>query len=368
MTHKRGRTRGPFFMSFAATGSAPMEELRTVFAMAARSFIQHDPEILSPEDLKEAIVTYQAGLAARATPSPCPAQRRKAIAAGDAAGVQIVNSMVKLSRTIVREIAENRYGREGAYPLLEDLESEAHLAVLDAAARFDAHRGPKFPTFASMTVRNKIRSLVMEDANASVKVPASWARMRRRAVMERQDMADELGRNPTSSELKERLLGVCMQWAFDHLTDNEQMLPLEKRAERAVKKLRKQGMLAALDHIDEVLLYGADPVRLDAPTLSSENEGRTNADILIPAITEDTTESAAHHELQRDIDTALGGLSERERAIVRYRFGMHDGTEWAFGEIGAVFQISAERVRQLEEEVRRKLAKNPALAGHLSVD
>lgn len=340
--------------------------------MAARSFIQHDPEILSNEALTEALSAYQAGLGARRGEVECPVERRRAVAAGDVAGMQIVNSLAKLSRTIVREIAENRYGREGAAPLVEDLESEAHLAVLDAAAKFDRSRGPKFPTWAGMSVRNRIRSLVMEDANASVKVPASWARMRRRAIMERQDMADALGRNPTTSELKERLLAVCMQWAFDHLSDKEQGLPLVERAELAVKKLRKQGMLAALDHIDEVLLYGADPVRLDAPSLSSDGDGRTHAEVLAPVVEDDIAAAATHSEMRRDLERALGRLSERERIIVQLRFGMHDGVEWPFSEIGAVFRISAERVRQLEEEVRRKLRCDPdvgpSLKAHLLPD
>lgn len=349
-----------------------MGELRTVGVMAAQSFIDRDPQILSNDNIMEAIVVYQRGLASREDTSLTPQEKRAAIAAGDLAGMQIVNSMVRLSRTIIREIAENRYGREGAAPLLEDLESEAHLAVLGAAAKFDPGRGPKFPTWAGMAIRNKIRSLVMEDVGVSVKVPASWSRMRRRAVMERQDMADELGRNPTTSELRERLLGVSVQWALDHLTDEQQQLTLDKRADLAMKKLRKQGMLAALDNIDEVMLYGADPIRLDAPTLSSGGDTRTNADVLAPAVTEDISTTASQQELRRDIELALSRLTEREREIVRYRFGMHDGTEWAFGDIAQVFCISAERVRQLEEEVRRKLRQDPelgpTLAAHLFVD
>lgn len=330
--------------------------------------------ILEGDDVETTIRTYQAGLTIRKEePRPTAEGRkaqRQAIAAGDKAGVRLIDSMGKLTRTIVRELAEHRYGAKWAAIHLEDLNAEANLTVLKAAAEFDSARGPKFHTYAAMHVRNKIRSIVTDETGSSVKVPASWSRMRRRAVLERKDMAEQLGRNPSTSELRERLLTVCMQWSFEHLTQRQQELPLLDRTELAIQKLRKQGMLSALDHLDEVLLSGSEPVRLDAPLSNSSGETRTQAESITQADPErGVDETALQADMLSAIRNSLKELTTREQQIICLRYGIHGTEPWSFTEIGQQFNLSAERVRQIEDEARRKLRQSPnssrMLAAHL---
>lgn len=323
-------------------------------------------EVLQRDDAAARVRLYQKSVAARKrltsgrklTPSS-HAKAEREVAAGQQAGEELVGSMIKLSMQIVREFAEARHGREGAAPLMDELLSEANIAVLEAASSFDPKRGPAFNTWAAQSVRNRIRSLVMDDIGSGIKVASSWNRMRRRAILERQDLADELGRQPSMEELQSRLEAVCMDWAYEHLTAAQKALPPKKRQEAARSKLRKQGMLSALNRLDEVLNSGSPVSHLDAPVGDS---GATLGSLVM----EDPEAPSAHDhvsakELRELVTNVLAPLAERERSIILHRFGFIDGEVWTYKAIGELFDVSAERIRQIEEKVRTQLRDDPKL-------
>ena len=298
-----------------------------------------------------------------------PTQRanaRKKAAAGEIAAERLVESMLKLSTRIVREIAETRHGRDGAASMLDDLISEAHLAVLEAAKSFDPSKDVGFSRWAAQQVRNTIRTIVMEENDSGFKIYSSWARVRRRAIPERHDLAMKLGRNPTMTELKKHMVNVCMEWAFDHLKPEEQELPLGKRQEAALAKLRKQGTLSAIENLEDALNSGAHPVRLDTPVNDDEDSGSWAN--FLPSEGEDTKahDKLVLQELRDLLLNAIAPLSERERTIILYRFGFVDGEVWTYRAIGDMFSISAERVRQIEESVRTFLRTESEYASQLS--
>lgn len=332
------------------------------------------PRVLENIDAAEHVRAYQAGL--RATKqlrdkknSLSPTQRanaRKQAAAGEIAAERLVESMLKLSTRIVREIAETRHGRDGAASMLDDLISEAHLAVLEAAKSFDPSKDVGFSRWAAQQVRNTIRTIVMEENDSGFKIYSSWARVRRRAIPERHDLAMKLGRNPTMTELKKHMVNVCMEWAFDHLKPEEQELPLGKRQEAALAKLRKQGTLSAIENLEDALNSGAHPVRLDTPVNDDEDSGSWAN--FLPSEGEDTKahDKLVLQELRDLLLNAIAPLSERERTIILYRFGFVDGEVWTYRAIGDMFSISAERVRQIEESVRTFLRTESEYASQLS--
>ena len=332
------------------------------------------PRVLEDVDASEHVRVYQAGLRAaknlKSKKSQYTAEQRararKKIAAGEQAASRLVESMLKLSTRIVREIAETRHGREGAAPMLEDLISEAHLAVLEAAKSFDPTKDVGFSRWAAQQVRNTIRTHVMEDNDSGFKIYSSWSRVRRRAIPERHDLAMKLGRNPNMVELKKHMVAVCMDWAFDHLRPEEQELPLTKRQEAAMAKLRKQGTLSAIENLEDALNSGAHPVRLDTP-VNDDEDGGSWANFL-PSEGEDTKahDRLALQELRDLLLKAISPLTERERTIVLYRFGFVDGEVWTYRSIGDMFGISAERVRQIEESVRNYLSTESEYAVQLS--
>lgn len=331
------------------------------------------PSILSNEDAAEQVRSYQRGLAARKklnrdkplSPTAAATAQRDS-AAGEVAAQKLIESMLKLSTRIVREIAEARHGREGAAPLMNDLMSEANLAVLEAAKSFNPAKDVGFNRWAAQQVRNTIRTLVMEDNASGFKIYSSWARIRRRAIPERHDLSVKLGRQPTMSELKAHMIEVCLEWAYDHLKPSEQKLKGQERRDAAMAKLRKQGTLSAIEHLEDALNAGAHPVRLDTP--AGEEDDSTPWGALLPSEGED---SRAHNriaaqELRSVLMKALGPLSEREQTIILYRFGFVDGEVWTYRSIGDMFSISAERVRQIEEHAREFLRTQSEFAGALA--
>lgn len=332
-----------------------------------------NPSILTNEDAADQVRAYQKGLSAKKRlkgPKELSDTRRATArrdsAAGEEAAQKLVESMLKLSTRIVREIAEARHGREGAAGLMDDLLSEANLAVLEAAKSFDPSKDVGFSRWAARSVRNTIRTLVMEDNASGFKIYSSWARIRRRAIPERHDLATKLGRDPSMQELKDHMLQVCLEWAYDRLRPEEMHLKGEARREAAMAKLRKQGTLAALNHLEDALDSGAQPVRLDTPV--GDDEDGSSWGSLLPAQgeTERGHDLVVRQELRSLLMRALEPLSEREKTIILYRFGFIDGEVWTYRSIGDMFSISAERVRQIEEQARTFLRTESEVADLLA--
>lgn len=354
----------------------PAEDTDVPFSTKFRRAPGLIPNVLNNEDAAEHVRSYQRGLAAtkklsRTKPlsDTQTATARRDAAAGEVAAQKLIESMLKLSTRIVREIAEARHGREGAAALLEDLLSEANLAVLEAAKSFDPSKDVGFSRWAAQQVRNTIRTLVMEDNASGFKIYSSWARIRRRAIPERHDLSVKLGREPTMTELKEHMVEVCLEWAYDHLKPSEQRLSPAKRRDAAMSKLRKQGTLSAIENLEDALNAGAHPVRLDTPVGDDEDSSTWGS--LLPA-DEDPNKAhsvVASRELRELLMKSLQPLSDREQTIILYRFGFVDGEVWTYRAIGDMFSISAERVRQIEEHARTFLRTESefaeVLVGHL---
>lgn len=323
------------------------------------------PVTLTNESAAEHVRSYQAGLKARKTLDSGKATRQQRVKLerevfnGEESAQKLVESMVKLCSRIVREIAESRHGREGAAKLLEDLMGEANMTVLEAAKEFNPAKKVAFNRWAAQRVRNTIRSIVMEEHDGGLKIYASWSRMRRRAIPERHDLALKLGREPSLEELKAHMLEVCLEWAYDHLTPEEQALSDEKRREAAMSKLRKQGTLSALENLESAISAGARPLRLDVPINIDLESGDTYGNMLADPKAGDTAHrSAAHDELKEVIMESLSQLKDREKTIILYRFGFVDGEQWTYRQIGNMFNISAERVRQIDEHIRQSLREH----------
>lgn len=330
-------------------------------------------EVLSSEDIQKVISSYKENLAvkedleARASSLDISGRRRLRVAAreADRNAEAIIRSMIKLSEVIVREMLERRYGKNGySESMHDDLISEGCSCIMEAAHKYDSSKGPSFSTWAGNVIRNRIRALVMDGTHSSVRVPNSWSRMRRVALLQFSELNTQLGRPPSTAELQDRMMEVCLQWGLDHLPASMDDASQEEREEAAIKKLRKQGMLAALREIDAVLVTGLHPVLLDSPIHS--DSGSTLSEML--------PDEEAHLEMVAEVEgtalrdtlsQALAPYPERERDIVLQRWGIIGDGPKSFKEIGQEFDISAERVRQIEEGIRKGISKDPTFAPKL---
>lgn len=340
---------------------------------STRKFLLSNSVVLSPEEIQKVIGAYRDALARKEDLSSregeldAAGRRALRVATRDADrnAEAIIRSMIKLSEVIVREMLERRYGKNGySESMHDDLLSEGCSCIMEAAQKYDSSKGPSFSTWAGNVIRNRIRALVMDGTHSSVKVPNSWSRMRRVALLQFSELTTQLGRPPSTSELQDRMMDVCLQWGLEHLPKDMDNATEEERKEAAIQKLRKQGMLSALREIESVMVTGLHPVLLDSP--SHSDSGSTLAEMLPDEEAhEEMVTSVEGGALREMLNEALLPYPERERDIVLQRWGITGEGPKSFKEIGQEFDISAERVRQIEEGIRRGISKDPEFAPRL---
>ena len=350
---------------------------RTSADMPALSAFQRRMEqygTFSPEAQNELAADYQKGREAqtklkelqrkkRSVPARTVRKHKQVISRGEWAGEQLVGSNFRLLRLICRENAEERFGKEKANAMLPDLIAEANVAMIEAAGNFDPDRGPSFPTYAARTVRDRIRMMVSKDG--PVRLAPSWIRIKRIAAVRGPALETELGRPVTLEELRQDLLDVCLEWAEQKLTAEQRQEPAETRQELMMAKLRKQGMLGAINNLEDVLIATQSVTSLDAP---AGIDGTTTRSEQLADTTDDSLfENVELEELRGHLMTALNNLPDRERDILLRRYGFHDGENWTFARIAEQHGVTAERIRQIERNALTKLGGNTSLETHLGV-
>lgn len=320
--------------------------------------------VLSPEAQLELVIQVQEGQAAAEklkTIDPkdrvsATRLRRKA-RQGEEAMEFLAGSNLRLVLMIAREIGASRKG-DRLYELLPDLVQEGNLGLMEAVRRFDPSRGTPFHTFAAQRIRQFVRDAL--NKQGMIGVPDSWTKLARITVGIRSELQAETGKEPTIDEIRERAFEHCMAWAYDHLPDG-----YDDPEEAALAVLRKQGLLRALQDIDEVLRLTATSGSLDAPIGDDEDSG-TYGELIVDEHADPGFGEVERAELREALMLALGGFPDREREIIQLRYGFVDGEVWTYAKLGERFSVSSERIRQLEQRVLERLASPHAQYVHLS--
>jgi RNA polymerase primary sigma factor len=242
--------------------------------------------------------------------SSCAAIRR-AMGAAERSKNAFVRSNLRLVVSIAR-----RYNR-GRMPLI-DLIQEGNIGLMKAVERFDHTRGYRFSTYASWWIRHAI-SRALADKGRAVRIPVHMLDTHNRVLRTRQLLLARNGREPTQAEL-------------------------EKETGIAADKLEK--VMGA---------WTETPVSLDKPV--GDEDGRRFLDFL-----QDDSEVSAYDRLaaddsKRQVGELLLKLSPIEAHILRSRFGLDDDEERTLKEIGDQYQLSRERIRQLQEQALAKLRR-----------
>lgn len=265
---------------------------------------------------------------------------------------KLTSSCWRLAWLIVRENAEARFGREKASELLPDLMSEANVALVESVRNFDPTRTPSFATYAARNVRNHVRMII--SGEGYIHLAPSWSRLKRIASARVPELTAELGRTPSKEEIQADLLETCLNWAEKKLTDDQRLLPEQERHEIKLAKLRKQGMLRALREIDEVMAATQSVASLDQPV--GEAGGSTLGDLIPGQSGGGLFDTVELGELRNTIGVALATLTDRERDIVMLRFGFVDSENWTYARIAERYDVTPERIRQIERAVLGKLS------------
>jgi RNA polymerase primary sigma factor len=231
------------------------------------------------------------------------------------------DSLVNSNLRLVVSLARRYVGRGMA---LLDLIQEGNVGLMRAVERFDYRRGFKFSTYATWWIRQSI-SRAIADQGRTIRMPIHVLDSVNKLTRLQREMTQLRGHAPTIEELAKEL-----------------DLPVERVAE-----LRR---------------IAQDTVSLETPV--GEDEDGTLGDLVEDVDSEMPADVATFASLQLQLAEALEGLSERERQVLVMRFGLADGKPRTLEEVGAYFNVTRERIRQLETKALAKL-RHPDKSGRL---
>jgi RNA polymerase sigma factor (sigma-70 family) len=250
----------------------------------------------------------------------CTASEKRTLKRHVSAGEKATDEFIKSNLRLVVSIAK-KYQASGM-PLL-DLVQEGNLGLIHAVEKFDWRKGFKFSTYATWWIRQAI-SRGIANSGRTIRLPVHAGDYAFRVRRVRGDLSVQLGRQPTRIELAEAM-------------------------ELTVEKL------------DEVLRYMHEPVSMSEPL--GEDGDLELGDLVPDDSASSPPEAAVLAMLPAEVAKVLLPLNDREREILRLRFGLDCGEGRTLEEVGERFQLTRERIRQIESRAMSKL-RHPAFANH----